>query len=322
MIEQRFVKEAIIGEQFSETRKDVTSQGGVDEKDTDSIGIREEVVTESYSYEMPVARDLDEIALRSDTSAENVIGISTQPIISPLGSALLVKNAANVSGKVYSWLDTKVSSIKKRSGDRITQINPENVPENVRGSLDQLFEVEGVSLSIPGVDYVVPGIEDLAAQEQTVIEENLFTIDRISLEKTACGKFVSRVPPDVVNDLDRKLLCFSSSPDAFGKTVAVKLEEGCVATLAKVLVKWASYSRMGFDFDKETEEKVVKAVIRAVGVGVEDAFVMLEESEMSSGELEAEIKKIIGNDQDAMSRIYGFIGSRGETRKISTRIER
>ena len=228
-------------------------------------------------------------------------------VIMPLGEVRVIKNAAFAAQKAYFFLNEKVSAFRKPSEEKVTRIDPEKLPEEVKTSLERLSEVEGVSVSIPGADLVASlDTGDKVAPKYSV-GEDIFTIDGISLEKTAKGDFVSRVPGEAARDFDNKKLCFSSSRDAYGKTVAMKIESGCAETMAKVLAKWAKYSRLGFEFDKKTEEKVVKGIIKIMGVGVDDAFVRLEERQVSAGVLEEEIRKIVGDDNDAMMRIAAFI---------------
>ena len=225
----------------------------------------------------------------------------------PVGTTLMVQKGVAAARRAYSWIDGKVSEARKEASHKEIKIEIEDMPEEVRSSLQPLLEVQGVSVKVPGADYAVAKTSEKAPDMKYDVKEEMFTIEKISLEKTAKGELVVQVPPEVIRNFDEKKLCLSDEKDVQGKTVAIKLEEGDIKTLAKVLAAWARYSPSGFHFDADAEEKVAKAVIRIVGVGVEDAFVRLEEDEISSRALEDEISMIIGNDTEARDRIMKFI---------------
>jgi hypothetical protein len=233
--------------------------------------------------------------------------IVTKPAIALLGPVLMVKNTADAARNVFILVEESVAKVKKNSTEKVVHLDPKKIHHEARIALDQLSEVEGVAVSIPGAEFAISAGDNDQPSSKYEVEDNVFTIDSISLEKTARGGFVSRIPSDAKDAYETKTLSFCSEKDAEGKTVALRIEEGCAETLAKVLAKWAKYSSLGFDFDRDTEEKVIKAVIKFIGIGTGDVLVRLEEAEMSSGVLEREIAKIIGEDEATMTKIAKFI---------------
>ena len=230
-------------------------------------------------------------------------------IFQPVGTILTIKKASGAIQKTSSRIKAEISAFFEVSSEKIIHIDPKTLPLQVKSSIENLSEVKDVAVFIPGAEYLVTSQPRQKDVKEYSVDDNIFTIDSISLEKTAKGEFVPRVPPEAAKDVEHKVLCFNSSKDDSGKTIKMKLEEGSVQDLAKVLVKWAEYSELGFNFDRETEETVVKALIKTKGVGTDDSFVKLEDKYISSGLLETEIKKIVGDDDKVIQRIYAFIGS-------------
>ncbi len=299
LMEQRTVKEALV------TGKDEASRSALAAPAFGDASF----ISPSWEAEIKLFYDKydDENSFTPDE--QSAAHFAATPQIAAVGDVLAAKNFLEAMSKYYVWLSGKVIEFTNKPDEMVERIDPEKLSEGIRERLDKLSEVEGVNVAIPGADFVA-SIESPSPpfeEAQSDISEKLFTIDDIVLEKTAKGEFVSRVPASAAADLERKKLCFSYERDSYGNTVSSRLESGCVETLAKVLVRWAKYSELGFDFDKKTEEKVAKAVIRTVGVGIDDAFVKLEEKGLSSGLLEEEIRKISGGDEDTMLRVASFI---------------
>jgi hypothetical protein len=188
------------------------------------------------------------------------------------------------------------------------------MPDNMRRSLEPLMEIEGVSVRVPGLDYAVAKLSEKAPDMQYNVKEEIFTVSRISLERTEKGSLSVKVPHNVVRDLEKRELCLSEEKNPEGKTVAMSLEEGDVRTLAKVLAAWARYSPSGFDFDAVAEEKVAKAIIRIAGIGADPAIVRVEPDDIYSSELMREIDLIVGADSGARERITDFMRGRRKAR--------
>jgi hypothetical protein len=233
----------------------------------------------------------------------------------PVGTTIMAKQWVDAARKIYGWINGKVSDAQKEAGHKKIKIEIEEMPEAVRSSLGPLLEVQGVSVKVPGADYALASVSENARNVRYDLKEDVFTIDKIALEKTKKGELVVKVPSDVVRDFDKKKLCLSEEKDPGGKTVAMKLAEGDVKVLANVLAAWAKYSPSGFHLDAAAEEKVAKAVIRLIGVGMQDAVVRLEEEEIYSKALESEIDAIVGADSEAKSRIMEYIRGRGAARR-------
>ena len=231
-------------------------------------------------------------------------------IMASFGPALVIRKGIAAGGKAFEKLKESVSTFKSDLGAKEFEIKVEEMPEEIKSSLEPLLEVEGVSVTVPGADYAVAGTQEDAPRLDYDVKDEIFTIDEISLEKTEKGSLVLRVPSSAEKDLNKKTLCFSKAKDPEGKTVEDRLLEGDPATIAKVLAEWARYSTVGFDFSKEDEAKVAKAVIRIVGVGVEDRVVKIEDNEVRSEALEEELRKIIGDDEEAWTRVLEFIHPR------------
>lgn len=255
----------------------------------------------------PVKPEIIEPELGEADEVEPAETLKPRDIAVPMGSILLVKTSAEGSVKVYEWLEKHVSAARKDIASETLSVNMEEMPEELRVSLEPLLEVEGVKIEVPGADYAVAKDSKVAPIMEYDVKDEIFTIDEITLEKKKTGELLMYVPRNVKKDFSQKVLCLGSEKDALGKTIKQRLEEGDVKALAMVLAEWARYEKVGFKFSVETEEVVAKAVIRAVGVGVGDAVVRLEDSEVSSKALEDEISKIVGGDKKAWNSIMEFI---------------
>ena len=252
---------------------------------------------------------IEELTGESPDEIEEEMQIAP-PAIVPLGPALLINKGRLAGGEAYDWLEDNVTSFKNGFRAKEFEIKVEEMPEEMRGSLEPLLEIEGVSVTVPGADYAVAGTQEEGPRMNYDVKDEIFTIDDISLEKTEEGSLVVRVPPSAEKDLEKKALCLSRVKDLEGKTVEERLREGDPATLAKVLAEGARYSAVGFKFSKEAEGEVARAVIRIMGVGMEDAVVRFEEKELKSEALEEELQRIVGDDEEAWTRIRGFIHPR------------
>ena len=232
-----------------------------------------------------------------------------KPVVTtiPLGSVLLVKNGSSIGVKMYEWIDEQVGGLRKDMAGNTINIEVGELPEELKVSVESLLEVEGVGVEVPGTDYAVAAGSDKAPVMNYDVKDEIFTIDKITLEKKKTGELLVHVPKGAKKDFGEKVLCLSLAKDETGKTVKEKLSEGDIKMLAMVLAEWARYSGSEFKFSKDTDEAVAKAVIRIIGVGVEDSFVRLEDSQLSSKALEDEIKAIVGDDTEAWDSIMEFI---------------
>jgi hypothetical protein len=97
----------------------------------------------------------------------------------------------------------------------------------------------------------------------------------------------------LIKDTESKTLHFTKTPDSNGLSTYQKIKGGCPITLAGVLAEWSKYSPEGFNFSPEAEEAVLNAIIRIVGIGMEDIFVCVHETETSSGILQKELNKLV-----------------------------
>lgn len=225
----------------------------------------------------------------------------------PLGSVLLVKTGADSGVKIYEWVGKRMGGVRKDIASETLRIEVDELPEELKASIEPLLEVEGVGIEVPGTDYAVAKGSEVAPIMKYDVNDKLFTIDEITLEKKRTGEIVVHVPRGAKKDFSEKVLCLNKTKDDMGRTIRGRLESGDVEILAMVLSEWARYKRAGFKFDSESEGIVAKAVIRIVGVGVGDAVVRLETSEMSSKALEDEISRIVGDDKEAWDSIMEFI---------------
>lgn len=239
--------------------------------------------------------------------AETVDSLKPADIAVPIGSVLLMKNGADVGGKMYKWIGNYVGDARKDLTGETLSIKVAELPKELQVSAGVLLEVKGVAVEVPGTEYAVAKTSEKVPEMMYNVTDNLFTIDEITLEKKKTGELLVRVPQHVEKDLNGKKLCLSREKNNEGKTIKERLEDGDIKALAMVLAEWARYEKTGFKFGSESEEVVAKALIRIVGVGVETAVVRLEENETNSKILENEIGKIIGDDEEAWSSIMNFM---------------
>jgi len=237
----------------------------------------------------------------------------------PVGFMVMVRDGADNGMRVLDWLGKRMDMVKDEVSRKEIRIEMKDVAEQFQVPLEQLLEVKGVAVHVPGTDYAIAKTSTAAPSRDYGVAEELFTVDGITLEKTAEDKFEIHVPADAKKDLKNRVLCLTGKKGADGKTITQKLEEGEVRALAMVLAEWARYSACGFSFDEDTEEKVVSAVIRVVGVGIRSRPVgvideVLEDEQPMAVMLETEIRKIIGEDQQAWDKIMGFMYPRSPER--------
>jgi len=234
----------------------------------------------------------------------------------PIGVVLLIKDGADSGRKAYDWLTDRIDSMKDGIGSQEIQFEMKDVPWPLQKPLEQLLDVKGVDVKVPGTDFAVAKASLAVPSRLYNVEDILFTIDAITLDKVNDGEFEIRVPAEAKKDFENKVLCLAKIKDKHGKTIEDKLLEGDVETLAMVLAEWARYAVCGFSFDKETESTMAKAIVKVVGVGAQSKVVRivdngLKRDELGTVLLEKEIDKIVGEDKEAKERIMTYIYPEG-----------
>lgn len=220
-----------------------------------------------------------------------------------LGTAQTISKTVENSKKFYAVINDMTSKFRISPSETLMYIDPVLITDEARSALNKLDQVEGVAVSIPGFEYAIGVNADRSAIPEYEVEDNIFTIDAILLEKTVSGEFISRIPASAKDSLDKKTLCLLFQKDAGGNTIASKIQNGCPRTIATVLAKWAKYASLGFDFDKDTDNIMSKGLV------------MLANSKAKYPEtsFETEIRKIIGDDKEALQRISVFMTSHGSS---------
>ena len=225
----------------------------------------------------------------------------------PLGFVRVIETAAGMANDGYDLMAGKMSLVKEAARGRDIEIEIDEMPEELKPSLEKLMDVVDVEVKVPGVDFAIAERSKGAPTQKYDVKEEIFTINKITLEKTPRGALVVRVPSGAKKDLDEKVLCLSKEKNEKGLCIEERIKQGEVEAIAMVLAEWAKYASSGFVFDEETEVVMAKAIIKVVGVGMENSLVRLENEESTALILEGEVKKIIGDDADAWERIRGFM---------------
>ncbi|MFH1664720.1 MAG: hypothetical protein ABIA77_01075 [Candidatus Omnitrophota bacterium] len=162
------------------------------------------------------------------------------------------QNVVDIVSKYYKKLNIVIDRVEESmgmSGYGAIDVNINDVPGELKSPLEQLMEVEGVEVEVPGTGVAVAVISGKAAGKLYDTGEKFFTIDDIKLKKKENGGLRLYIPDNARKDFQEKKLALNKNVD---------LSDG--GTLAKVIVRWSKYVAYGFSFDKTLEEEIVKAV--------------------------------------------------------------
>jgi hypothetical protein len=279
----------------------------------EEAGVAEKVTKEpdrpKRSHIIPEAPEPE---IKMESSIAEALPARIAEITVPVGLMVLVKNGADSGVYTLDWLGERIDTMKDELSRKEIQVELEDVPEQFHAPLEQLLEVEGIEVRVPGTDYAIAEISTNTPSRHYDVAEEIFTIDAITLEKTTEDKFEVHVPASALKDFTQKVLRLTDKKGVDGKTIAQRVEEGEIEVLAMVLSEWARYNACGFSFDKDTESTVVKAVIKVAGIGLRSRAVRvidktIEDEQPAAVLLENEIRKIVGEDQQAWDRIMEFM---------------
>ncbi len=284
-------------------------------EEVEDMPLKKTETEEKVIIEEKIVEKVEEPAKKTEKPKENgtiTTARKVAEITVPIGFVLLIKDGADSGRKAYDWLTDRIDSMKDGMGSQEIQIEMKDVPTSLQKPLEQLLDVKGIDVKVPGTDFAVAKASLAAPSRLYNVEDILFTIDNITLDKVNENEFEIHVPSEARKDFEDKVLCLAKIKDKRGKTIEDKLLEGDVETLAMVLAEWARYAVCGFKFDKETEDIVARAVVKAVGVGVKSKVVRIVDNGLKRDEfgavlLEKEIDKIVGEDKEAKKRIMRFI---------------
>jgi len=162
----------------------------------------------------------------------------------------------DITLRALNLISRSTDMLKRAIGTDTLDVDLNRITDStIRSRLMRLMDIRGVDIPLKGTIATAVAItmatgRDASAVVGDAAYAGLYSIDNISVVKTADGRFVVKIPAEAKKAFWRSQLEFAGE----------KIDVSNMNSLAVLLVEWAKYSAFGFGLTSDTYDRLFTAV--------------------------------------------------------------